>query len=628
MNIKKSNESDINNLEFIDLIILSVLFAIVSTVLIYSYGQGNQINELPIVMRTIDNTYLENDFYTNVSSTFGPRTYFAQAISLISDIESLPIVYFSITLLINVSISIISSLFARTLFYKSNLAGAYGSLFVMSITPFFLGYASRIFAGQLISSRLVIPFALLAIWGGIRSDLVMCTVFSIIGSVIHPTFGLEVGVISLLLATIGKLIIYYRNRDKAENTIRILLPIASSWLFFIIFALLIMVPFLRSERIPDGLYIYILSYFRHPHHDIPSTFPVIDYIKAIGFIIASGISWYWWKENQNSFSIELINVAILFGMIVLICIGGFIFVEVIPTRFGAIARTFRLLLLVKWLGLILSAGAVAELSKTDSDLSVDSKGQFLVRAFNSIVTKGQFLAISLLSPITMVFGYIALSVRKLGKKYFPKIFHYFRFSILLIISLLLLVVLKPQMISVYSFLIFSLIIFIFRYIKINIWFSRIITFIIVIAVISLSYADVFPDRPNFTLKDINSNKTEIAYWAESNTPHDSVFLTPPDFGIFRLAANRSIVVDFKAFPFQDQAMLEWYERLEDCYDVQSHIGFDAVDGMDRNYRNISSMKLMELRNIYDINYAVIYHETETTFPIIYETKDYKVVVID
>ena len=75
-------------------------------------------------------------------------------------------------------------------------------------------------------------------------------------------------------------------------------------------------------------------------------------------------------------------------------------------------------------------------------------------------------------------------------------------------------------------------------------------------------------------------------------------------------------------------MLEWYERLEDCYDVQSHIGFDAVDGMDRNYRNISSMKLMELRNIYDINYAVIYHETETTFPIIYETKDYKVVVID
>jgi len=75
-------------------------------------------------------------------------------------------------------------------------------------------------------------------------------------------------------------------------------------------------------------------------------------------------------------------------------------------------------------------------------------------------------------------------------------------------------------------------------------------------------------RPKLSLQtDLNDDAIEIANFVAANTPENAVFLTPPDFGSFRLIANRAIVADWKSMPFQDIGMDGWWERMQDCYGV-------------------------------------------------------------
>ena len=62
-------------------LLFSILVGVMGTLWGYRYGDGNQIEQLPIVMRAINPTYLANDFFTNVTQNAGPRAYFADFVA-------------------------------------------------------------------------------------------------------------------------------------------------------------------------------------------------------------------------------------------------------------------------------------------------------------------------------------------------------------------------------------------------------------------------------------------------------------------------------------------------------------------------------------------------------------------
>ena len=55
--------------------------------------------------------------------------------------------------------------------------------------------------------------------------------------------------------------------------------------------------------------------------------------------------------------------------------------------------------------------------------------------------------------------------------------------------------------------------------------------------------------------------TQAEDWVREHTPPDAIVAVPPNSTTFRLRARRAVVVTFKAAPFQDGAIHEWYARL-------------------------------------------------------------------
>ena len=108
--------SDIANIEGI---VFSVFCGIIATFWNYCYGFGDHLEQLPVLRRAIDSSYLANDFFTNAASGFGPRYYFVNVIAWLSKFFSVPTIYYVLTLISNVLIAAISYFFSRDIFNLS-----------------------------------------------------------------------------------------------------------------------------------------------------------------------------------------------------------------------------------------------------------------------------------------------------------------------------------------------------------------------------------------------------------------------------------------------------------------------------------------------------------------------------
>jgi hypothetical protein len=135
------------------------------------------------------------------------------------------------------------------------------------------------------------------------------------------------------------------------------------------------------------------------------------------------------------------------------------------------------------------------------------------------------------------------------------------------------------------------------------------------------------EKPSISLNNLNKELTDLSDYARKNTPPDAIFLVDPDMGIFRLAAERALIVDWKSFPLNDVAMVEWQQRMFDCYGVPTRMGFAARDEMSNKYERISDIKLMSLHLKYGLNYAVLHRPTKTQYHILFSTNNYKIVQI-
>ena len=90
---------------------------------------------------------------------------------------------------------------------------------------------------------------------------------------------------------------------------------------------------------------------------------------------------------------------------------------------------------------------------------------------------------------------------------------------------------------------------------------------------------------------------------------------------------RSVVVDFEAIPFEGAAMREWRRRIQDCYGDVATGGFKAREDLVQNYQQIDSGRIESLLQSYDINFAVLYTQTQTHRPVLYQNSTFKIVAL-
>ncbi|ARA92036.1 hypothetical protein AWN76_001860 [Rhodothermaceae bacterium RA] len=98
----------------------------------------------------------------------------------------------------------------------------------------------------------------------------------------------------------------------------------------------------------------------------------------------------------------------------------------------------------------------------------------------------------------------------------------------------------------------------------------------------------------------------VEAWARTATPQDAVFAVPPSDDRFRSRAQRAIVVNFKAFPHQDTAMLAWFERLQALAPIgrPPRGGAAILDDLDRAFEHLTLAELLPLSRSYGFTYVL------------------------
>lgn len=103
-----------------------------------------------------------------------------------------------------------------------------------------------------------------------------------------------------------------------------------------------------------------------------------------------------------------------------------------------------------------------------------------------------------------------------------------------------------------------------------------------------------------------SDLGRIETWAQAETPRDALFAIPPSVSSWRSHTKRALVINFKAFPYDDELMFSWYERLMDVAPIPPGTagGGVVLARLDHAYENLSPARMAEIAGKYGITHFV------------------------
>ncbi|MGD0004178.1 MAG: DUF6798 domain-containing protein [Anaerolineaceae bacterium] len=609
------------------LVLFCVIVGLISSLWGYQYFGKNSPNYLPQILRVLNPGYLSNDFYLNsMSSLSSPRVYFNGLVAWLSALMGLTRVFLGLTVLCNILITLEIALLARDLFDGSDVTALVSALAVMSAKTFLLGNFISFFLSPLDADLLILPLVLAGIWAALRQRPLLVGLSAGLATLFHPLVGPEVGAILLGTLAVEQIAHYFRPHSFPRHCN--LLALLGGGAILAAFSALVLPPIMGVPHIPTAQFVQIYAYFRDPHHLVPSTWPIHDYIEAAVYLLSVGMIWRLSYSLSARLRETTPTLLILCAILLALCLGGYVFVELIPTRLFATAQTFRLLLIFKFIGLSLTGGwigfKIEKLFHTALPEEQSSPHSGLV-----IIT----LLSSLLSPWNLLWvsgvNFIQDRTKAAWLRSAPA-------SLLVLASSLTIAMIYHPETHVYFLVPFYAIMVLALFNLRPRWLGAALISFLALALLAPSlWPGLFPKAPNASimpkpatsLNDLTGEVADLGSFAKNHTPAGAIFLVDPAMGLFRLTAQRALVVDFKDHPFTDEGMVEWQQRLFDCYGIPKSIGFDAMSEMSRLYEKITDDKLKALQIKYGASYAVLRHATKTQFPVLYHTKDYKIVQI-
>ncbi len=610
-----------------------VLFGLIAASLSgYSYGLSDHAIQLPLIFRLIDPGYLTNDFFVNSASGFGPVFFYSHVLAFSGKYMPLDGAMAVLWLFAYIAVILVTAFTAKDV-TGSVLGGMIAAILITLSTPFSLGSAATVFEPLLIPRFLAMPFGLFAIWKGIRDQPIVAATASIPAILVQPAIGLETAGLALAATAAHRL---FHWRTRRDFTVRQLRNLGIGVLIVGLTTLLWIVPTIATRAsfslATDDL-VRIYAHFRIPHHLVPSSWDVGQWALGAGFAIALAIALVeMFRTDKSSgptrreqlgmgFAITSIFVVIAGALV-----GGYIFVEIIPTRLAVMAQTFRMVAVAAWLGWIVMAGLIAKL--------------LIAKAWRWAVL---FVVSAVSAPTLLIYVGITSVVSRLNGGAIMKSTVFFAGTALLVFDTMAFThVLTGQpttrdLILIASGLSVVLVIAMGNRLTAAALVALGGALVTVSTSLALERYDILPKnipgvssylsytQPILTLDEAvdhawrdRPHTVDLATVARENTGPDAVFLIPWgwDWQYWRLFTERAVVVDFKSFPFQDEGMEEWYGRYLDIYDQGAGYPYDVTES-----------ELLELQRRYGFHYAMLPVGAGVSFPVLASSGDWKLVQV-
>ncbi len=568
----------------------------------YRFGLGDQVADLPFVLRALDPGYLPRDFFVVATEAFGPRFYYAKAMAALARVVPLPALHLHATWIANAGVALVSYAAAWSLTRGSRSAARLAVALVVAVESIQLGSATALVRPDFTPSLAALPAALAAFWLGVAGRPVASALVALPAVVLHPALGLELAALGWLAAAVA----------RAQGTRPSAVRLGTAGLVLAAAAVALWVaPGWDLAAAAD--WVPIEALLRHPHHSMPSFFPRGDWLRAALFAAGAAVAVRELVRMGDCDARLAVRLGAVGAAVLAAWAGGAFFVEVHPSGFWAAARVFRLALLVKWVGLLLYAGLAAA---------------WLARARSPLDRAAPLLLLLACGPrqpeLAAAVAALGAFERGRGASVPPAA----RAGVWLVAGLAVAHALLFEARAGESLVLAAAL-------GLAAWLGRparpALRWGVPAAGAAAFLAAVFSGAfaaPRIDLADQRHPVVDVARFARTSTPEDALFVAPPDFGHFRLLAERALVVDFRSFPFSGPAMAEWARRMDDVYGATRRRGYGASHVLDRRYHAIRDEHLLELARRYGAEYAVLYRDTPTRLPVLYEDSAFVVVALE
>jgi hypothetical protein len=598
-------------------VLFAVVLGLLSTFLAYRFGSGNQLEQIPIVLRQLDPTYLTGDFFVSTSVEFGPRIYFARMVASVARLLPLPWTYAALTFLSDLALILVTMWAARRIVGTDRVGAAIAAALTLVVSSFHLGDATDLRYDVFQPASLGVVGMLFAIGLGWQGRPAAAALVASIASLSHPLYGVQGGAIALVTAFFVLLVPETPRQSRGER--RALAwrnAIVQTAIGGLVLAGAVLVfwwlPYQGSRvaALSTEELFAIIARFRSPHHYFPSQFRPQDYLTTALFCVSTWMAFELWSRSVSRRTARLFLVPVL--LVAVGCIAGTLFTEVWPLGVVLTLQPFRLLSIVKWVGYLLIGWTFERYLRTEPRLARPIVGLSLLSAggtFPLVTTAGLGLLRvrgwlpSRVNPFVWVAA-LALAAAGLWS-----IFGSVDEKTRLVAVMTLLVIFSQSRRTIHAV-------------------GTLATLVFVGAIVM--YRTALPAAPSplqplLSGDDFRDADAGMARAASLHTPADAVFVVPPNFGILRLVGQRALVVDFKSIPFQDQHMREWRERIRQVYGEVSGGGVEASRELEDSYRAILDAHLNELAARYGATHAVLFSETPTMLPILASNESYRLV---
>jgi hypothetical protein len=538
----------------------------------YLFVNHNQFEQIPMILRFNDSTYLASDWATNLNAQFSPRFFFTAYMGILSRVIPLPIVYFIHYLLMVAVITLASYVFAKRLFHSEKVA---------AITTILLLYGQKITLGgnDLIGSdfdpsRPAFGLTLLAFLTLTSRRYILTAILLTISCYLHPLIGTQMPLILYISALISHYITARGSSTKNTSSVR---PVIQSILLYVTLSSPAIISYFvslikdaRSGISSDRLFT-IIAKEAAPFHYLPSSWNISSYALFALLIILAYIGLRFGKPSIKHHNRTFL--AVIVGMISVLCFIGAVGTEILTSYPLMIAQFFRYTVFLYWIFAILAYGGLIQFAEKST---IPLPLRILIVFIPFILANGIYINRS--TPTAIVF-FVTFFLIALGVTHLRKI---------------------PSVLLVLVFLL--------SYVFTNRHYP-------------IHMTEPYP---------FQTPEVEIAKWARDSTPKNAIFLTPPEFMWFRLIASRAVIVDRLVIPFSKAGIGGWHHRLMDIAGFSEKTGqiITNEEIIFSEYRTIDVKRVVMLKEKYNPSYVITRSENILPYPVMHRSDYYVVYSIE
>jgi hypothetical protein len=588
----------------------------------YSFGVSDHDEQLPQVRRMADSSYLARDwFVNNITAGGGVRNHFSWFMAwlgqYLSEAESFWLVYVFTFILMGLGI------YVWAWQHRRSHAHALLVLFLAIFSYWGSLGSSRLMVTQLIMA--FIAWAML-IWALVlveRNRWILAAVLLSGCVLIHPLLGLQG---FALYFTWGLL---RRKQLKARRWL------GGVVVFVVLLALGASNAILRqvgTKVASDAQIVEIMAYMRSPWHYVPSTWSPEVFLQFFSLVAVVGLL-VTWKWSGTSDAVPLLS---LVGLVALGCLVGAFFTEVFPVAIIAKLQPFRMTILFQLLIALVLGGYCLTAWKKGG-----YSGRIISFAIIFILISASFLRRA--DPVFWVL--LLVVIHRLQVQFFPnqRLSSVGALVAAVLVGWVGVIVWRSEDLRV--FMAFGVLVVGMLGASLldnepkgssRKYGMAAISVLVAVALIVWGHQLAFGDsmlprqvRPLFGrlqgTMQYRNELDDIALWASEHTPADALFVVPPAYKAFRVKADRAIVVDFKSFAFDDEAMLEWLARLKGVVGRDElSLGNDWERELTEAYDTQPRESLLKAAESYGADFVVVPGDWTLPLELVYANDGYAV----